>query len=51
MAKKKKKKKTRQAKAADAGLEEFVDLMNPRVSESAEEEDVEMSSLVYGFFC
>ena len=49
MAERKKKKKTKQSKAVGAGLEGFVDLMNPRVSESAEEEKVEMSCLVSGF--
>ena len=49
MAKKKNKKKTRQGKAADVRLEEFMDLMNLGVSESAEEEDIEMFGLVFGF--
>ena len=49
MAKRKKKKKTGQAKAANAGLEGFVDWTNPRVSESTEEEKAEMSVLVFNF--
>ena len=49
MAKTKKKKKTGQAKAANAGLEGFVDWMNPGVSESTEEEKAEMSVLVLDF--
>ena len=48
-AKKKNKKKTMQAKAADAGLEGFVNWTNPGVSKSAKEEEVEMSGLVSGF--
>ena len=46
--KRKKKKKTEQAKAASVGLEGFVDWINPGVSESAEEE-AKMSGLVSGF--
>ena len=47
--KKKKKKKIGQAKAIGAGLERFVDWTNSGVSESAEEEEAKMSSLVSGF--
>ena len=47
--KKKKKKKTEHAKAVGVGMEGFMDWMNPRVSESAEEEEAEMSGLVSGF--
>ena len=46
---KKKKKKTRQAKATDAGLEGFMDWTNPGVSKSAEEKVVEIFGLAYGF--
>ena len=47
--KRKKKKKTGQVKASGAGLEGFVDWMNPRVSELDEEEEAEMTSLVSSF--
>ena len=47
-AKKKKKKKTWQARAIGAGLEEFVGT-NPRVSESTEVNKAEMSNLVSSF--
>ena len=47
--KKKMNKKTGQAKAASARLEGFVDWTNPRVNESAKEEEAEMSGLVSGF--
>ena len=46
--KRKKKKKTGQAKAVGVGLEGFVDWTNLRVNESAEEE-AEMSGLVSVF--
>ena len=46
---KKKKKKTRQAKAAGARLEGFVDWTNSGVSESSEEEEAEMFGLIFGF--
>ena len=49
VAKKKKNKKSGQVKAAGEGLEGFVDWTNPVVSESIEEREVEMSSLVVGF--
>ena len=49
MAKRKKKKKTGQSKVAGAGLDGFMDLTNLGVSESAEEEEAEMSYLVSGF--
>ena len=49
MAERKKKKKTKQSKVVGAGLEGFVDWINQRVSESAEEEKEEMSCLVSGF--
>ena len=49
VAERKKKKKTEQSKAANAGLEGFVDWTNSRVSESAEEEEANMSYLVFGF--
>ena len=44
-----KKKKSGQAKVVDEGLEGFVDLTNPTVSESTEERESEMSGLVTGF--
>ena len=47
---KKKKKKTGQTKVVGMGLEGFVDWTYPTVSQSAEEREVEMSSLVAGFF-
>ena len=46
---KKKKKKTEKAKATDARLEGFVNWTNLGVSESAEEEEAEMSGLASGF--
>ena len=45
----KKKKKSRQAKASGEGLEGFVDWTNLEVSQSAEEREAEMSSLIVGF--
>ena len=46
VAKRKKKKKIGQSKAADMGLEGFMDWTNPGVNELAEEEEeVEMSCL------
>ena len=46
---KNKKKKVGQVKAAGKGLEGFVDWTNPGISESNEEEEAEMSSLVFCF--
>ena len=45
----KKKKKFGQAKAANEGLERFVDWVNPAVSQLAKESEVEMFGLVVGF--
>ena len=46
---KKKKKKSGQAKAADEGLEGFVDWMNLVVIQSAEEREAKMFGLVLRF--
>ena len=48
MRKKKKKRKIGHEKVIGAGLEGFVDLMDPTVSESTEDKEVEMSSLAAG---
>ena len=45
----KKKKKSRQVKAVDEGLEGFVDWTNMKISQSTEEREVEMTGLVVGF--
>ena len=45
----KKKKKSRQVKAVGEGLEGFVDWTNLEVSQSTEEREAEMSSLIVGF--
>ena len=47
--KRKKEKKVRQIKAIGVGLEGFVDWVNPISSESAEERESNMSSLIVGF--
>ena len=47
--KKKKKKKTKQDKVVCVGFEGFVDWMDPTISKSAEEREVEISSLAVGF--
>ena len=49
MVKKKKKKKIEQAKAADAGLEGFMDWISLVFKKSAEEEEAEMYGLIFGF--
>ena len=49
MTERKKKKKTKQSKATDIGLEGFVDWTNPEVNELTEEEEAEMSYLVSSF--
>ena len=46
---KKKKKKTRQIKVADVGLEGFVGWTDRTISESDEEREAEMSSLAARF--
>ena len=45
----KKKKKFGQAKAADKGLEGYIDCTNPTVSQSIEKREIEMFGLVAGF--
>ena len=45
----KKKKKSRQVKAVDEGLEGFMDWKNMKISQSNEEREVEMTGLVVGF--
>ena len=48
--KRKKAKKVGQIKAADAGLDGFVDWVDPISSEPAEEREGDMSCLVVGFY-
>ena len=45
----KKKKKSKQAKAADEGLKGFVDWMNSEVNQLVEEREAEMFGLIIGF--